>query len=259
MRDTRVLDIARVIRVYNGRKPGASITYGSYSGAHELIYKWSGDSVTRIGGEEFMLEQDSILFIPKGEHGEYTVTTLRNGEAIDIFMELDAPIADKPFIVSARQNGNVRALFEKCHEAWIDARTSRRLRCMGCAYGILAELMDMAYSSRLPETEKRVIDEALAYINAHLFDARFDYMELAARTGMSYSYMKRVFIARLGMPPSKYILSRKMQCAKDLLLYPEYNVSRVARDVGFENAYYFSRVFKREAGISPSEYRKRML
>lgn len=259
MRDARVLDISRVIRVYNGRKIGASITYGSYSSAHELIYKWSGNSVSRIGGEEFMLEQDSILYIPKGEHGEYMVKTLRNGEAIDLFLELDAPLSDKPFIMSARRNAQAKALFEKCHEAWLDTRTSRRLRCMACAYGIIAEMQDMALSYRLPETEKRVMDEAMEYINAHLFDARFDYLELAARTGMSYSYMKRILISRLGVPPSKYILNRRMQYAKDLLLYPEYSVSRIARSVGFENAYYFSRVFKRAAGVSPTEYRRRML
>lgn len=255
----RITRIERVIRVYNGRRTGARIAYGTRAMAHELIYKWSGESVSRISGREYALKQGCVLYIPEGEHGSYSVETLRQGEAIDIFVKLEAPLSQEPYLFDAGQNARVKEMFESCHELWTGAQPSGALRCMSMTYGILAEIMDMASRAQVPPAEKRALDEAMAYFETHMFDAKFDYKEMAARTGMSYSYMKRVFIERLGMPPSKYLRERRIQYAKSLLLYPEYSVTQVAYSVGYDNLCYFSRVFKQTTGISPIEYRRRML
>lgn len=54
----------------------------------------------------------------------------------------------------------------------------------------------------------------------------------------------------------QYILSKRIQNAEALLRNPNYNISEIARIVGYDNALYFSRAFKKGKGMSPSEYRQ---
>ena len=57
--------------------------------------------------------------------------------------------------------------------------------------------------------------------------------------------------------PAQYILSLRMVNAQSLLENTEYNIGEIAEIVGYDNPLYFSRVFKKEYGISPVQYRKR--
>ena len=54
----------------------------------------------------------------------------------------------------------------------------------------------------------------------------------------------------------KYILSTRIRNAQILLETTDYNISNIASMVGYENAFYFSRLFKKEKGLSPAAYRK---
>jgi len=57
--------------------------------------------------------------------------------------------------------------------------------------------------------------------------------------------------------PLQYIVSLRMTNAMNLLDNTNYNVAQIAEMVGYENALYFSRLFKKNVGVSPKEYRKR--
>lgn len=54
----------------------------------------------------------------------------------------------------------------------------------------------------------------------------------------------------------QYILSKRICNAEALLQNTQYNITEIAQIVGYENPLYFSRLFKKIKGISPSEYRK---
>lgn len=57
--------------------------------------------------------------------------------------------------------------------------------------------------------------------------------------------------------PKQNLLSERMNQAKFLLQSQNYSVGEVASKVGYDNIYHFSKQFKKTAGMSPSEYRKR--
>ncbi|MBQ8342694.1 MAG: helix-turn-helix transcriptional regulator, partial [Clostridia bacterium] len=56
--------------------------------------------------------------------------------------------------------------------------------------------------------------------------------------------------------PMQYVLSLRMANAKTLLETKDYNVTETANAVGYENALYFSRLFSKHVGMSPSAYKK---
>ena len=56
----------------------------------------------------------------------------------------------------------------------------------------------------------------------------------------------------------QYVLSLRMSNAESLLEMTDYNVTEISSIVGYENPLYFSRMFKKQRGLSPSEYRKKI-
>jgi len=76
------------------------------------------------------------------------------------------------------------------------------------------------------------------------------------KSGMSYAHQCRVFKSRYGISPLKYVNELRMTRITGLLRDTALPVSEIAAISGFENLGYFSRFFKRSAGMSPREYRR---
>ena len=55
---------------------------------------------------------------------------------------------------------------------------------------------------------------------------------------------------------TEYLNTVRLNVAKDLLITSNYNLSEIAREAGYTDLSYFSKLFKKEYGISPSKYRK---
>ena len=72
---------------------------------------------------------------------------------------------------------------------------------------------------------------------------------------ISKHYLSHLFKEQTGVSPIKYLTSKRMEKACELLSETELPVSEVSKAVGYENPLYFSQVFKRMYGISPVKYR----
>ena len=83
--------------------------------------------------------------------------------------------------------------------------------------------------------------------------------EFARLCGMSLATFKRKFAKYYGESPKKYIDSKKIDKAIQLLSNPQNRISDIAYDCGFDTVKSFNRNFKFKLGISPSEYRKNNL
>ncbi len=81
--------------------------------------------------------------------------------------------------------------------------------------------------------------------------------EIAAETGVSASHFSRLFLTQTGHSPIDYFIQLKVQRACRLLDNSGLMIADVAREMGFDDQFYFSRVFRKVMGMSPAEYKKR--
>ena len=79
--------------------------------------------------------------------------------------------------------------------------------------------------------------------------------ELSERLGVSKSHLIRVFTAAVGVPPGRYLTGVRIEAAMKLLLHREYSLDVVASLCGFSGANYLCRVFKKETGQTPAQWR----
>ncbi len=98
-----------------------------------------------------------------------------------------------------------------------------------------------------------VVSSVQKYINSHLED-RLTLNEVAAVFGLSPNYLSALFKKNCGIGFSEYITQKKITLAKSLLLEHRLKIYEAADRLGFESAFYFSKVFKKVEGVSPRDY-----
>ena len=79
---------------------------------------------------------------------------------------------------------------------------------------------------------------------------------MADELGLDRSYLHRIFKAATGASPQEYLLDLRIRKACDLLQRTDLSVSIISRSVGYEDTLYFSRLFKKKKGVSPTGYRE---
>jgi len=102
------------------------------------------------------------------------------------------------------------------------------------------------------------VEQARRWFAQH-YNASISIREYAARQNMSVSWFLRSFRQVTGQSPMQYIISVRMTNAVSLMQDTDWNLTRIAAAVGYDNPLYFSRLFKKYRGTSPSAYRRMLL
>jgi AraC family transcriptional regulator len=84
-------------------------------------------------------------------------------------------------------------------------------------------------------------------------------VELAALCGLSRSYFVRAFKGSMGMPPHRWLLTQRVERAKNLLAETDLTVGHVALECGFADQSHLTRVFSKATGIGPGAWRRSRL
>jgi AraC family transcriptional regulator len=95
----------------------------------------------------------------------------------------------------------------------------------------------------------------LNHIHQHL-DKSLQIPELAAMVKMTRGTFSRGFREAFGLPPKQYVVQARMDRAKVLLVRTQDPIKNIASQVGYENEFFFYRIFKKYTGITPDEYRR---
>lgn len=101
------------------------------------------------------------------------------------------------------------------------------------------------------------LKKALSFIHGH-YTASLTLKEIADSCAVSKSECCHLFQRTLKQSPFSYLLSYRIQKSLSLLANPSFNITEISEQLGFGSPSYFSELFKRDMGISPREYKKKL-
>ena len=116
-------------------------------------------------------------------------------------------------------------------------------------------LLDSDQSETLDMKNGDLIDKCASYIKNN-FNKNISVRELADRCGLCENQFRQLFIRRHGLSPKQFHMHLKMNCAKNLLTNTTLSIAEISDFLSFSNQFYFSKIFSRQVGVTPSEYRK---
>lgn len=99
----------------------------------------------------------------------------------------------------------------------------------------------------------RIIHQAIAYIRSHL-DTGLSLEQVAKQINLSQGYFSNLFKKVQGISFQQYVMHEKMEKAKAMLI-GGLQVQEIAQDLGYEHRRYFTEVFKKYTGMTPSEFK----
>ena len=132
------------------------------------------------------------------------------------------------------------------------------LACTALLGQLLFEVIRSLKISEINHGALKKAEAVISYINENI-DRKITLSELSEQFSLNSSYLSSLFKEATDYNITEFINRLKTDRAKELIIEGRYKVKEVASLVGFDDPYYFSRVFKNIEGVSPGEYYKRYI
>jgi len=177
----------------------------------------------------------------------------------ELQQDYSCPALDRiPPVIKASSFERYSILFDAILKEYInpgpDSETLLRAFCLQLLCSLSRESLRPAGCQQDGAAYRSMIKNVIDYVEQNI-SKRIMLKDLAAVAGMSPNYFHRVFSKSMGMTPNEFVISRKMSRARELLATTGESVTDISLMCGFDNVAYFSYVFRRYSGITPSSFR----
>ena len=221
-----------------------------------IVIALEGEAQYVVGDKYYVFRKNDVLLLAPG--------SVRSGRAdaqnpwgfISVVFRMDmneeaGSFFNEPIMIWRNVSNVIRQRFIEASYAWTGKNPLYKVKCKNLISEIIYEfvLANPPYH-HVPHIKK--LEAARTYIQNHFRD-EIIMEELAGKLGLSASYFRRLFREAYGCAPMQYLVSLRIDHARDLLETGEVNVTEAARLSGFDDIYYFSKLFKRKVGASPSQ------
>lgn len=233
---------------------------------HILIYCDKGRGFASVAGNEpFEIRPHTFVIIPALTPHTYGADPTEPwtiywshfvGDA-SFFYFSHLPITDRTFSVEQERLPFVRGLFEELLTLLKRGYSTEHLiACSQIMAGILGTLIfnNRDIEIHINDRSHVKVEHVIDHMRHHLQEP-LRLGDLAAKVGLSVSQLSWLFRRETGYPPMKYLARLKIQRACRYLESTDASISAISEQLGFEDPFYFSRLFKKTIGCSPLSYR----
>ena len=233
-----------------GQTPFTVLQY-TISGVGTLRYE---NRVMKIRPGEALLAivpHNHCYWLEKGEKWEFFWISMNGTEALRIhetILNAHGPVL--------RLKASSVDKLASCALRLIEGKAELPGEASAIAYEAAMALYDDTFgpSERLPASENS-LNRAMQYVSTNL-DSALSVETLACVAGLSRAHFSRSFANLTGLAPAEYVLQERMKrAAKLLTANRELPVKEIAALVGMPESNYFSKVFRRTYGVSPTDFR----
>ncbi|MEO8254922.1 MAG: AraC family transcriptional regulator [Flavobacterium sp.] len=122
-------------------------------------------------------------------------------------------------------------------------------------FRLLTFFSSMCYSNTSDNPIEDKISHSIIFMKSHLSQI-LTIGELADQVFYSVSRYSELFKQKTGYSPIQFFIRLKIQKSCEYLNFTNLNIKEIGKEVGFDDPYYFSRMFKKQIGLSPMQYKK---
>ncbi len=153
-------------------------------------------------------------------------------------------------IIHIKNSFKMEFLMQSIYDTSFDDTQSGKTKCISLLYEMFSFLFENSNTSSRGE----LVDDVINIIR-HSYEQNIGVGDIAEMLHINPCYLSRLFKEKTGVSPKEYLLSYKVNRAKELFERTDLSVCEVSRSVGFEDPLYFSRIFKKKTGVTPSGYK----
>lgn len=213
----------------------------------------------------FSLLDDFRLYV---ENGSKNVYEWMNNIKIDICKEnyridqvkalyysfINAAIEHNPIISKKLYVAEEHSIEPK--QLWNKINSARNINVL---HNILQETMDYFFEVDEENSLNRFIRDAVRYIHKNYINPDLSITDVANEVHLSSAYLNLSFKKEKGITLKQYIINYRLEVAKKMLKEHNIKIKDIATDCGFIDNGYFAKVFRKEIGMTPLEYRENIL
>lgn len=129
----------------------------------------------------------------------------------------------------------------------------KALRAKSLFFSVMDEVLTCS-ENRNKESGRALVEKAIEHMNSHYME-QLTIPKLAEQYGLGSKQFAYLFQKHVNMSPNEYLITQRVSRAKELLCTTVCSVSEISDWVGYSDPYYFSKLFKKRTGISPSMLR----
>lgn len=218
--------------------------------SHALIFRRCGSIEYDFGSWKQIIREGQIIFLPKGSC--FTVTQLNEGISRYTVVNFLGEVSLKqPTVLTTP--GEPERLYARLDRCCTLEPEGNSYLLLSEFYWLLFRLFEEQRTSYHSSQTLQLLTPAVEYLQSNLFDPELKTGQLHFLCGVSDTYFRKLFWARYGMSPKKYILDRRLRHARELLVSGECTaVAEAAQLSGFADPLYFSKLFRERYGCPPS-------
>lgn len=244
-----------------------------WSGEHTfdcdaLYFVTEGEFELDIKGKHYHIRPGQMCYIPAGTLHERRINIAGPVEKYYTHFDLlfgTEPLSsyfNLPTVIGIADTERTVALFEILRKCYVQGSGLPQtvIRANGALLELLALVITESGASLNPaerDTEQSM-QAAIHHIHANLH-RNITVAELAELTGYSPGHFAKTFRKCFGQLPLEYITQLKIKRAENRLRETHLSVAAIAEELGYCDANYFGKVFKKTTGVSPLQYRKTAL
>lgn len=217
---------------------------------HSFVFVLDGAAEYELEGKIYRVRKNDLIYIKPNTHRK-AKTEYMNFVAIDFCLkgnqELNLPILFHIFDIT-----KYIYYFQELNSEWLKKGLEYRLKCKG----LFILILHMLFTEVDEKPKNRTVEDIKNYIIKNYLSA-VSVNEIAAKMGISAVYCGALFKKYEKCTISHYINQIRIHQAINLMETSNMNISEIAYQTGFNDIYYFSKIFKKTVGIPPSDFKKK--
>ncbi len=244
----RVKEILSIVRF----NPSIKSWSAKNRNSHIIGIQLKGSAIHKFSDKSFTISQNCAYFLNQSE--DYNVEVSEATDAYSIHFTTYEPIETESFCKKAVNAEEIVKLISKI-EATRLQNANGELSTLSDFYALCNALMNLLSA---PYTRKDVrLLSSKEYVDLH-FREKDCLSKAAELTNVSRRRFNDLFKSQFHITPNEYVISKKIDRAKELMELGYLSLSAISEMTGFSDVYYFAKLFKQKTGVTPGEYKKRL-